>query len=84
MGDSYDAFRIKKVQRQYENGNTIEAGQLLKKAFSNDQNYPYSYEIIAEVKSNKKRFFIEITFTKQGNFRLVRTIIQSSYDHILY
>ena len=82
--NTYDAFRIKKIQRQYKNTPTIEAKKVLKNAFSKDVNSAFFYEIIAEVKTKKKRFFIEITFTKDGDFQLVRTIIQSSYDHILY
>ena len=82
--NEYSAFRIKKIQRQYNNTATIDASIVIKNAFSNDRKSNYLYEIIAEVKAKKKRYFIEITFTKDGNFKLVRTIIRSSYDHILY
>ncbi|WP_298521133.1 hypothetical protein [uncultured Kordia sp.] len=82
--NTYSAFRIKKIQRQYNNTPTIDAETVMKNAFSNDRKSSYSYEIIAEVKTKKKRYFIEITFTKEGDFTLVRTVIPSSYDHILY
>ncbi|MEM6684600.1 MAG: hypothetical protein AAF617_02300 [Bacteroidota bacterium] len=81
---NYNSFRIKKIQRQYNNTATKTPGNVLKNAFSNALDVLYSYEIIAEVKADKKRYFIEITFTKDGDFTMVRTIIQSSYDHILY
>ncbi|PTX59297.1 hypothetical protein C8N46_110134 [Kordia periserrulae] len=84
MRNAYDSYRIKKIQRQYNNTNTIDAKQVIQNAFSNDLNSEHFYEIIAEVKTKKERYFIEITFTKDGDFTLVRTIIQSSYDHILY
>jgi len=82
--NNYSAFRIKKIQRQYNNTTTIDASTVMKNAFSNDRKSSYLYEIIAEVKTKKKRYFIEITFTKDGDFKLVRTVIPSSYDHILY
>lgn len=81
---NYNTFRLKKIQRQYNNTPTIDASTVIKQAFSNNIDSSHSYEIIAEVKEKKKRYFIEITFTKDGDFSLVRTIIQSSYDHILY
>ena len=84
MRDAYDSYRIKKIQRQYNNTNSIDAEKVLQNAFSNDVNSNHFYEIIAEVKTKKQRYFIEITFAKDGDFTLVRTIIQSSYDHILY
>ncbi|WP_420570712.1 hypothetical protein [Kordia sp.] len=84
MYNSYASFRFKKIQRQYKNNARIDAENTINNAFSNDKNSPFSYEIIAEVKTKKKRYFIEITFTKDGDFELKRTIIQSSYDHILY
>ncbi|MEM6720781.1 MAG: hypothetical protein AAF611_15735 [Bacteroidota bacterium] len=84
LGKNYISFRIKKIQRQYSNTAATEAENVIKKAFSGDLNTSFSYEIIAEVKEKKKRYFIEITFTKDGDFTMVRTIIQSSYDHILY
>lgn len=83
MQNNYTSFRFKKIQQQYENKNTTPE-KTLKNAFSRDKESPFSYEIIAEVKQDKKRHFIEITFTKDGEFTQVRTIIQSSYDHILY
>ncbi|MCH2192550.1 hypothetical protein [Kordia sp.] len=82
--NNYSAFRFIKIQRQYNNSNTIDAETVIKNAFSNDRKSPYLYEIIVEVKTKKKRYFIEITFTKDGDFKMERTIIQSSYDHILY
>ncbi|WP_298417025.1 hypothetical protein [uncultured Kordia sp.] len=83
MYNAYSSFRLKKIQRQYQNENS-KPKKVLKDAFSGNTKENFSYEIIAEVKKDKKRFFIEITFNKDGNFKQVRTIIQSSYDHILY
>jgi len=82
--NTYSSFRIKKIQRQYRNTQNDTAIDVIKNAFSNDKKRSYHYEIVAEVKTQKKRYFIEITFTKTGDFELVRTIIQGSYDHILY
>ncbi len=84
LKNNYRSFRFKKIQRQYNNSSTIDAKSVIQNAFSNNLNSSFFYEIIAEVKTEKKRYFIEITFTKEGDFTLVRTIIQSSYDHILY
>ncbi|WP_046756347.1 hypothetical protein [Kordia jejudonensis] len=83
MYNRYASFRFKKIQRQYTPTNTSPQ-KVFKNAFSNDTESDFSYEIIAEVREGKKRYFIEITFTKDGEFNLVRTIIRSSYDHILY
>lgn len=80
----YDSFRIKKIQRQYRNTTNTDAETIVKEAFSVTKTGTHFYEIIAEVKTEKERYFIEITFTKEGNFELSRTIIQGSYDHILY
>lgn len=79
----YTSFRIKKIQRQYRNTFTNNNPKTLQDAFSESEPV-FFYEIIAEVKHGKKRSFIEITFDHQGNFQNSRTIIQSSYDHILY
>lgn len=84
MYGEYTSFRIKKIQRQYRNSKNSVGKKVIKDAFSNEKDSSYYYEIIAEVKTGKKRYFIEITFTKTGDFDLVRTIIRSSYDHILY
>jgi len=84
LNENYKSFRIKKIQQQYSKTTTIDAEKVIKNAFSNKRDALFSYEIIAEVKKKKKRYFIEITFTKDGDFTMVRTIIQSSYDHILY
>ncbi|EDP98453.1 hypothetical protein U8527_20845 [Kordia algicida OT-1] len=84
MYDEYDSFRIKKIQRQYRNSKNSIGKKVIKNAFSEAEDSSFYYEIIAEVKTGKKRYFIEITFTKTGKFDLVRTIIRSSYDHILY
>jgi len=83
MYNAYASFRFKKIQRQYQNNNS-KPKKVIKKAFSGDTKGSFSYEIIAEVKKKKKRYFIEITFTKAGDFKSVRTVIPSSYDHILY
>ncbi|WP_430411506.1 hypothetical protein [Kordia sp.] len=83
MYNAYASFRFKKIQRQYQN-NISQAKKVIKNAFSGDLKGTFSYEIIAEVKKDKKRYFIEITFTKDGDFKQVRTVIKGSYDHILY
>ncbi len=80
----YSSFRIKKIQLQYRNTNNIDAETIVKDSFSGTKTETLFYEIIAEVKTGKERYFIEITFTKEGDFELSRTIIQGSYDHILY
>jgi len=80
----YTSFRIKKIQRQYRNTTNTDAETIVKEAFSETKTGTHFYEIIAEVKTEKERYFIEITFTKDGDFELSRTIIQGSYDHILY
>ncbi|AXG68433.1 hypothetical protein KORDIASMS9_00648 [Kordia sp. SMS9] len=84
LNNNYRSFRFKKIQRQYNNSTEIDAESVVENAFSNDLNSAFLYEIVAEVKTAKKRYFIEITFTKDGDVTLARTIIQSSYDHILY
>ena len=81
---NYTSFRIKKIQRQYRNTTNTDAETMLKEAFSGTKTGTHFYEIIAEVKTKKERYFIEITFTNEGDFELLRTIIQGSYDHILY
>ncbi|WP_046743057.1 hypothetical protein [Kordia zhangzhouensis] len=84
LNNQYDSFRIKKIQRQYRNTSQIADKKVIEDAFQEHIGNPFLYEIIAEVKKAKKRYFIEITFSKHGDFQLVRTIIGSSYDHILY
>jgi hypothetical protein len=66
--NTYSSFRIKKIQRQYRNTKNDTADNVIKDAFSNDEKRSYHYEIIAEVKTKKKRYFIEITFTTAGDF----------------
>lgn len=82
--NTYSSFRFKKIQRQYRNTQNDTATDVVKDAFSNDKKRSYHYEIVAEVKTKKKRYFIEITFSETGDFESVRTIIKGSYDHILY
>lgn len=84
LNDRYDSFRLKKIQRQYRNTSEKTAKKVIEDALFNKTDGKFKYEIIAEVKVDKKRYFIEITFSKNGDFELVRTVIQSSYDHILY
>ena len=73
MYNTYTSFRFKKIRRQYQNNNS-QPKKVIRNGFLGDTKSGFSYEIIAEVKKKKKRYFIEITFTKDGNFKSVRTI----------
>ncbi|MBC8755545.1 hypothetical protein H2O64_12785 [Kordia sp. YSTF-M3] len=72
--NTYASFRIKEIQRQYRNTKDNTAEDAIKDVFSNDKKPSYYYEIIAEVKIEKKRYFIEITFTKEGDFEVERIL----------
>ena len=68
--NKYSPFRIKKVQRQYNNMSTIDASTVIKNAFSNDQKSSYLYKVITEVKAKKERYFVNIIFAKNGDLSL--------------
>lgn len=71
---NYSSFRLKKIQRQYQHKKP-NPEKIIKDAFSGDMKSSFSYEIIVAVKKGKKHYSIEITFTKDGDFESVRTII---------
>lgn len=72
--NTYASFRIKEIQRQYRNTKNDTANDVIKGAFLNDKKRSYHYEIITEGKTKKKRYFIEITFTKNGDFELEKIL----------
>jgi hypothetical protein len=72
--NKFASFRIKKIQRQYRNTTNTAAESIIKDAFSHYKKRVYYYEIVAEIKTEEKRYFIEITFTKNGDFELERII----------
>lgn len=67
--NTYSTFRIKKIQRHYTNTITIDASTVMRNAFLNDQENSYLYKVITEVKTKKERYFIEVTFTKDGDLK---------------
>lgn len=84
LSENYNSYRLIKAQRQFNKKSFADAKETLESALSNDVRNAHSYELEAEVRSGKKRYFIEITFDQDGVFTQVRTIIHSSYDHVLY
>lgn len=71
---NYSSFRLKKIQRQYQHKKS-NPEKIIKDAFSGAMKSNFSYEIIAAVKKGKEHYFIEITFTKDGGFKSVRTLL---------
>lgn len=81
---NFDKVRYKKIQIQFRNTSASNDPYSFKKVFFAETNQRHYYEIIAEVKKDSKRDFIEITFDAVGKFINYRTVKSSSYEHILY
>lgn len=84
LNDSFDKYRIIKVQEQFLYTDKISPTEFLDSILQQTSKFKPNFEIIAEVKSNKKRTIRELTFSPKGEFVNSRILTTSSYEHVLY
>lgn len=84
FNQSYTNYKILKIQEQYIYNSEISTSQFLKNIFSENKRDIDNFEIIAEIKNNKKQSIREFLFNKNGVFLRYRTLKPTSYEHVLY
>lgn len=81
---NFEQTKIIKIQKQYTNY-TKNSDSLFIQHIIKNPNKPHNqFEIIAEIKTNKKHELREFTFDRNGAFKKFRIVTPSSYDHALY
>ncbi|MCA0131049.1 hypothetical protein [Winogradskyella alexanderae] len=81
---NFDKYKLIKVQEQYIYSGESFGNEYLKTILLNTKATPPNFEIIAEVKQNKKRTIKEFTFNSKGEFLSARILNRTSYEHVLY
>ncbi len=84
FADSFSKVSIVKVQKQYVNTTTKSDKQFIRNILEQPYNKHTHFEIIAEIKTSKKRELREFTFNRNGVFEKSRKVTSSSYEHALY
>ena len=84
MGGKYDKFRFLKIQKQYKNTEGRNDPLIMQHALDNIDSDHIFYEIITEVKIDKTRKLMELTFSKEGGFEMAKEVARESYEHVLY
>lgn len=81
---NFDNFNFIKIQEQYVNKSTKTDAEFINYILENPIGKHTHFEIIAEIISNKNRFFKEFTFKFTGEFETSRSISSASYEHALF
>lgn len=81
---NYTKHKHIKIQQQYVYNSQIEPSTFTNNILTQSSNQTPNFEIIAEVKANKKRYLGEFTFNQTGDFLNFRTLKATSYEHVLY
>jgi len=84
LKNNYQKHKLIKIQKQFIYSSKISPSQFVDDVLSNNSNVTPNFEIIAEVKSNKKREVKEFTFNNKGEFMTSRPLNPTSYEHVLY
>lgn len=80
LQQKFDANKIEKIQSQYLNkGN---AKKTLQKSFQHKK--PDNYELIVQVKKDKKYFVYEFLFTASGELIKKQKVHQNAYDYLIF
>ncbi|MEC3906589.1 hypothetical protein VOI54_06135 [Tamlana sp. 2201CG12-4] len=84
FNSNFDHSRFIKIQKQFV-GNTKKTDQqFIQHIIDHPDDKHTHFEIIAEIRLNKKRQLREFTFNRKGQFEHSRVVTSSSYEHALY
>lgn len=83
MGN-FDNYKLVKVQKQYVKTSEKSTTDFIVSVLNGDSIDQISYEIIAQVKSGRKRHYLEVVFESEGNFISSRMVGLDEYGHVLY
>ncbi|MDT0558137.1 hypothetical protein RM697_05740 [Ichthyenterobacterium sp. W332] len=84
LTSSFSKHKIIKIQKQYLYTTKNNAPEFLLNVLSQNITIAPNFEIIIDVKSNRKRSLVEATFNNSGELISYRTLKPSSYEHVLY
>lgn len=80
----FNKYKLIKVQKQFVYNENLDALTFANDILNNTSTEAPNFEIIAEVKTNKKRDIREFTFDESGTFVNFRILNPTSYEHVLY
>ncbi len=80
----FSKYKLIKNQEQFVYQSDIEPSEFVNQILTQTTGIAPNFEIIVEVKANKKREMREYTFDSNGEFVNFRTINPTSYEHVLY
>ncbi|WP_243473718.1 hypothetical protein [Winogradskyella sp. MH6] len=80
----FNKYKLIKVQKQFVYHEKLDALSFANDILNNTSTEAPNFEIIAEVKTNKKRDIREFTFDESGTFVNFRILNPTSYEHVLY
>jgi len=81
---SFNKYKLIKVQKQFVYHEKLDPLTFANDILDNTSTEAPNFEIIAEVKTNKKRDIREFTFDESGTFVNFRILNPTSYEHVLY
>lgn len=81
---SFSKYKLIKVQKQFVYHKKLDPLTFVNDILNNTSAEDPNFEIIAEVKTNKKRDIREFTFDESGIFVNFRILKPTSYEHVLY
>ncbi|WP_461598340.1 hypothetical protein [Winogradskyella sp.] len=81
---SFVKYKVIKAQQQYVYRSELNVVTFVNDILKNTSSEAPSFEIIAEIKSDKNRDIKEFTFNPLGEFVNFRTLNPTSYEHVLY
>ncbi|APY08146.1 hypothetical protein BWZ20_07460 [Winogradskyella sp. J14-2] len=81
---NFSKYKVIKVQKQFIYKKELDPVAFIKNILKNTATEAPNFEIIAEVKTDKKRDIREFTFNTSGEFVNFRIINPTSYEHVLY
>jgi len=80
----FNKYKLIKVQKQFVYHEKLDALTFANDILNNTSTEAPNFEIIAEVKTEKKRDIREFTFDESGSFVNFRILNPTSYEHVLY
>lgn len=81
---SFAKHKVIKAQLQYVYPSELDAITFINDILNNTSSEAPNFEIIAEIKSDKKRDIREFTFNESGEFVNFRILNPDAYEHVLY
>ncbi|NRD18893.1 hypothetical protein HNV08_02440 [Winogradskyella eckloniae] len=84
LSNTFLKYKFIKIQKQYVFSIDEDPIAFVNNILNNETQLSPNFEIIINVKTNKKRETREFLFSNSGEFLNQRTLSQSSYEHVLY